>query len=286
MAAIIDKFTRYCGSRMLAALIACNVGVFLILLIATIAGNREGVSGNFSMPWLCVSSSTSIFLAHPWTLVTYMVTQYGFLHLFFNMLWLFWFGRFLLTTLSDRHLAFLYFGGGLTGGILFVAIYALFPGLSPAPTYLTGASAAVLSVMTASAVRTPDLRLMLFIFGEVKLKWVAIAAIVLTLLGVGGGNSGGQAAHVGGVLFGLAFSLLLKRGIDLSSRMRVTALPSRKKERKNVVRDANAVARAAAGRLSDTERLDFLLDKIRISGYASLSGAERRELNALSKKLN
>ncbi|MDE6298611.1 MAG: hypothetical protein K2M10_03040, partial [Muribaculaceae bacterium] len=93
-------------------------------------------------------------------------------------------------------------------------------------------------------------------------------------------------AHVGGGLFGRAFSLLLKRGIDLSSRMRVTALPSRKKARKNVVRDANAVARAAAGRLSDTERLDFLLDKIRISGYASLSGAERRELNALSKKLN
>lgn len=286
MAAIIDKFTHFCGSRMLASLIACNVGVFIILLIATIVGNHEGLPGNFSLPWLCVSSSSGIFLSHPWTLITYMVTQYGFLHLFFNMLWLFWFGRFLLTTLSDRHLGFLYFGGGLTGGILFVGIYSLFPSLSPAPTYLTGASAAVLAVMTASAVRTPDLRLMLFIFGEVKLKWVALAAIVLTLLGVGGGNSGGQLAHIGGVIFGLVFSLLLNKGIDLSSRVRIPSLPTRKKTRKNVVRDANAVARAAAGRLSDTERLDFLLDKIRISGYASLSADERRELNALSKKLN
>lgn len=37
---------------------------------------------------------------------------------------------------------------------------------------------------------------------------------------------------------------------------------------------------------NDTERLDQLLDKIRISGYGSLSAKERKELNDLSKRLN
>ena len=55
--------------------------------------------------------------------------------------------------------------------------------------------------------------------------------------------------------------------------------------RKNVRRDGNAVARAAGGRLSDMSRLDELLDKIRLSGYASLTDVERRELNALSRKI-
>lgn len=62
------------------------------------------------------------------------------------------------------------------------------------------ASASVLAVIAASAIRTPDLRLYLFLIGEVKLKWVALGCIVLTFAGVGGGNAGGQAAHVGGVL--------------------------------------------------------------------------------------
>ena len=39
------------------------------------------------------------------------------------------------------------------------------------------------------------------------------------------------------------------------------------------------------GRLSDMSRLDELLDKIRLSGYASLTDVERRELNALSRKI-
>ena len=37
--------------------------------------------------------------------------------------------------------------------------------------------------------------------------------------------------------------------------------------------------------MSDTDRLDALLDKIRVSGYASLSKDEREELKRLSKTI-
>lgn len=293
MVVFIDKFKRFCGSEALGGLILLNAAIFLLLWIILMAGNMSGITGNFTTQWLCVPANPSLFLLHFWTAVSYMFTHYDFLHLLFNMLWLLWFGRMLLTAFSDRHLLWLYVGGGLTGAILYVGTITLWPSLSPGGTYLCGASASVLAIMAASAVRTPDLRIRLLLLGDVKLKWLAIGCIILTFAGVGGGNSGGQAAHIGGVAFGLIFSLAANKGHDLSLRLKPK---SRKPEtdatgfnpppRKNVVRDGNAVARAASGRLSDTARLDELLDKIRISGYGSLTAGERNELNALSQRLD
>ncbi len=282
-AAFIDRCTRICGSRMLVALLLINVAVFLLAWGAIIIGNAWGLPGNFTLPWLCVSADPLAVLYHPWTPITYMVTQYSFLHLLFNMLWLFWFGRLLQTTLSDRHLILLYVGGGLTGALFFMLATLAF---SPSGAYLSGASASVLAIITACAFRTPDMRLMLFLFGEVKLKWIAIGCIVLTFAGVGGGNPGGQAAHIGGLLFAVAFSLLLKKGIDLSRHLPLHKDGAIRIRRKNVRRKPEALAKAVNGRLTDTDRLDQLLDKIRLSGYSSLSRGERQELNALSRKLN
>ena len=288
-AAFIERFKYICGSKALVWLLIINTAVFLVLRIAIFIGNAGGLPGNFTMQWLCMSAVPSSFIVHPWTIISYTVTQYDFLHLLFNMLWLFWFGRILQTTLSDRHLITLYIGGGIIGGVFFLLSAFL---LLPSSAFLCGASASVLAIMTACAIRTPELRLNLFLFGEVKLKWIAIGCIILTFLGVGGGNTGGQAAHIGGVVFGAAFALLLKRGFDLSRHIFPSAVGKAVREkassgsRRNVRRDGNAVAKAAAGRLSDSNRLDQLLDKIRFSGYASLSSSERQELNALSKRLN
>lgn len=301
MAAAFIDFQRFCGSRALAWLLTVNVGLFLILWVAILIGDALGMSGNFTMQWMCVPSQPSLILLRPWTMLTYMVTQYDFLHLLFNMLWLFWFGRMLLTTLSDRHLLWLYIGGGLLGAIFYAAANALWP-IAAGSSYLCGSSASVLAVMTASALRTPDLRVSLFLFGEVKLKWVAIACIALTFVGVGGGNAGGQAAHVAGVVFAIAFVMAVRKGFDPASKFqaslsRRSASPSSaaisahaapqaaSRPRRNVKRDGNAVAKAAAGRLNDAERLDLLLDKIRISGYASLTTTEKKELNALSQRI-
>lgn len=294
MTASIDKFKRVCGSAVLAWLLIINSFMFLFLWITVMIGNHFGVPGNFTMQWLCVSSSVPAALSHAWTALSYMVTHYDFLHLLFNMLWLFWFGRVLMTTLSDRHLLWLYIGGGIAGALLYIGVQAVYAGLSPEGTYLCGASASVLAVMSAAAMRTPDLRLYLIIFGEVKLKWIAVGCILLTLAGVGGGNTGAQAAHVGGVLYGVAFVYVLKKGFDPSKevegvkvrRKAVLKVMNAPLRRNNVVRDGHAVAKAASGKLSDANRLDALLDKIRLSGYSSLTDTERKELNALSQRLD
>lgn len=57
--------------------------------------------------------------------------------------------------------------------------------------------------------------------------------------------------------------------------------------RREPVRRVNtrATIKAMNNRMSDTERLDELLDKIRVSGYDSLSSKEKTELNYISSRL-
>lgn len=281
-------------SPYLTWLLLVNCIIFLVLWIVVMVGNYLGLPGNFTMQWLCISSTPSVIVSHFWTTVTYMVIHYDFLHLLFNMLWLFWFGRIFVYVFDGQHLLAIYVGGGLLGSMLYLLVQQLFPQLSPTGSYLCGASASVLAIIAAAALSMPDLPLRLFLFGKVKLKWVAVGCILLTFAGIGGGNVGGQAAHLGGVSYGLLFALVIRGGHDPVEKIAPAAQKIRRKvtltvtslpRHTNVVRDGNAVAKAAEGRLSDANRLDSLLDKIRLSGYSSLTDSERKELNALSQRL-
>ena len=86
------------------------------------------------------------------------------------------------------------------GAFFFIVSKALIPSLGGAS--LSGASAAVVAVMAEAALRRPDREFRLLLIGNVKLKWLAAVSLGLLLLGLGGGNAGGQAAHIGGALAG------------------------------------------------------------------------------------
>ena len=301
MAAFIDSLKRYCGgSSVLAGFIIANTVIFLAVWIVTLIGRHFGLEGNFTMPWLCVASSPADVMRHPWTLLTYMVTQYDFIHLLFNVLWLFWFGVFIPFTVSEKRRFMLYVGGGLTGAIFYVATNLLLNPSAIAPGFLCGASAAVLGVMTAVAIWEPKREIRLLFFGGVQMRWIAIICIALTFFGMNGGSWAAQSAHLGGVIFGAIFAMLTRGAAstasytcsDYFSRSGHTSRQDssnrgktpKRSIRLNVKRDGKAVADAAE-HLSDTGRLDVLLDKIRISGYSSLSAGERNELMLLSQRL-
>lgn len=256
---MLDKWKYYCGgSRLLAWLTLGLPTVWLLVTLLSLAGKVM----HFYIPvaeWLTLPSLFPLFLSRPWTLITYMAVHFDVLHMLFNVLWLYWFGRIMLLSLSDRHLAVAFAGGGIMGGILFLISAALGYGSG----WLCGCSAAVIAVMCATAIRLPDHPLHLFLIGEVKLKWVAAACCLLTFIG-GGGN---QAAHIGGLLWGVAFGIMLTR--------------SGRRPR----RDADRMVKVLKNRQDDIRRLDELLDKIRLSGYGSLSNKERKELNELSSRI-
>lgn len=273
----INRLKEYCGgSRALAWLLAIvggsGIGCMIWLLICWIAGiNPSAIN-----IWLALSADPLTALTHFWTLGSYMGLHFSPLHLIFNLLWLYWFGLMLTDIRSDKTLLNLFIGGGVAGGILYIiasSIWSHNPG-----AYLSGDSCAVLSVMTATGILMPDKRLNLFLIGEVKIKWIALVCVLLTLLGGTGGAA--QAAHIGGVLWGVGGSLYYKGFFNNSRKERPrTQRPHHPRH------NARETARAMQ-QLSDHERLDQLLDKIRISGYDSLSAREKTELDHISARLD
>lgn len=279
---ILDKWISICGgSRVLAWLTVINVAVWLVVAILSIATSAFHLHIPLES-WLSLPSYFPTFITRPWTLLTYMVVQYDFLHLLFNVLWLYWFGIIIVNVYSDRFLLWLYIGGGLAGGVFFLASSALGWGGG----WLCGSSASVLAVMAAAAVRLPNHRLNLFLIGPVALKWVAIICAVLTFIG-GGGN---QPAHIGGLLFGIIYSLgLWPLTVSLhrggSSPSRVPNLPHAGGAGGGTRRRPDKVIDAFERHRRDMARLDEILDKIKTSGYESLSRRERSELQDLSTRI-
>ncbi len=274
----IDRFRRLCGgSRTISTLIGVNIVIGVILWTTSAVMRMTHHDPTQFAMFMALPSSFAEFIRHPWTLATYMVTQFSLLHLLFNVLWLYWFGQFMLISAAEmsnrsreRNLLMIYAGGGLAGGMAY--ILASLCGAS-AGAYLCGASASVLAIMSVVALKMPDYEITLFLIGRVKVKWFAIICILITLIGTGGASAAGSVAHLGGIAFGVFHSL----------RDKITRPLSLFTPRKKM--NVKAMVKASQGRLSDSDRLDELLDKIRLSGFDSLTERERKELNALSARL-
>lgn len=250
-------------------IIRINVGVALLCWLTSIIASAQDSGFSFAA-WLSVPASLSALASLAWTPLTYMFTQTQPLHLIFNMLWLFWFGQVLSDATDQKHIWRGYIIGGLSGALFFIVSKTLIPSLGGAS--LSGASGAVVAIMVEAAFRQPDREFRLFLIGNVKLKWLAVISLGLLLLGLGGGNAGGQAAHIGGALAGCILFFFDRR--KRIGRKTVRTSP----------RQAAKVVNAMAAYRTDMERLDELLDKIKLSGYESLTRSEKKELQKLSDR--
>ena len=273
-----------------------NVGVFVatsLLGILWMLFNRDGA---FILRYLQLPAWTVQFIRQPWSLLTYMFMHAGILHLLFNMLWLYWFGQMFLSLFSAKHFRGLYLLGGFCGGLLYMFAYNVFPYFRESLyySYLLGASASVLAIVVATAVRAPEYRVNFMFIGTVRLKYVALFMVVTDLLFITSGNAGGHIAHLGGALAGWWFTSGLSRGHDvtawinrmldwLSGGMR---FPKKAKKPKMEVhygdkaKDYNYNAR----KKQQSEEIDRILDKLKKSGYNSLTSEEKKSLFDASKK--
>ena len=303
------------SSSTLMKIIWVNIGVFILLrltaIICIFAGNPDFI--NVIMAYVQLPSSLPLLLTRPWTLVTYMFAQYDVLHILFNLLWLYWFGTLFMMVATRRQLFALYILGGLGGAILFLLSYNLLPAFAYRNAMLIGSSASVIAIVTATAILMPDFRMHLLLIGSISLKWIAIATIVLVLIGVTGSNAGGEIAHIGGVAVGALYGLRMKRGHDITrpfnqafdrlanlwNRFAATVSgsftsPRPRKTPKDKSRTARSTStgspRPTSGNRpqcaqSDREELDSILDKIKKSGYSALTPEERQRLFDVSRKI-
>lgn len=271
---ISDRVTRFFGGNcILAMLIFANVAAALILWVVSLVLHFAGGRGEVLDSLLALPSDTMDFATHPWTLVTYSFVHYSPLHLLFNMLWLYWFGRMLSDVERSETILKLYLWSTVAGGVFYI-LASLVTDYGPG-SYLTGASAGVLGIMCAVALRMPNRTVMLFLLGEVRIKWIAIVCVVLTLAGSGIGLQT-QCAHIGGILTGVVW-FMLRRRLRRANRRSNPGFKSR---------NIKSTIRVMQRSVPDHQRLDELLDKVRISGYDSLSNKEKAELNHISSRLS
>ena len=255
-------------------LLIANVVVFLALL--ALPPQLEN--------WLAFIPART--LVQPWSVVTYMFVHGDLLHLFFNMLILFFFGPPLERMWGGREFLKFYLISGL-GGAAFSYVFAFHAGV-------VGASGALFGVMLAFAMNWPDMPIHIWGILPVKAKWlvafmVAISILTITGQSIGGRSADGVAhfAHLGG--FAAAY-LYLKLDDRLTNRVKRLKKFVSRRRRLDVTpgggESGGSTPPPRPRRQEDKvlDEVDRVLDKISESGLGSLSPRELELLDEVSKR--
>ena len=288
------KLTFRNGSN-LTRLIYINIAVFVLITIVAIIGfliTNPEISEK-ALDLFSVPASLHTLLARPWTLITYMFTHKDIWHILFNMLWLYWFGRIFLEYLDGRKLVAVYLLGGISGAIVYIISFNIFPAFTGivADSVAIGASASVMAIVIAIAAYVPDYTVQLFLFGRIKIKYMALAIFVLTSIMDFSVNSGGKLAHIGGAFFGYIYIINLRHGHDLGKGFNkiidffVTIFKPRKKLKVTHKKVATEYEYNKI-KTDHQKQINNILDKISKGGYDSLTKEEKETLFKESQKKN
>lgn len=252
-------------------LLVINVGVFLVDSVLT--GSSRG---NWASPnWVGrFSAEQGILGFQAWRIVTYQFLHAGFLHLLFNMIGLWIFGRLMEQWWGSKRFLAFYLLCGVGGGLLFAAASA-FPAIAfitPA-TPLVGASGCVLGCVAGCMMKYGREQIgFMFIPITFTILMLGGAYIFLDALEVlaGGRSAGSAVAHLGGAIFGF---LLVKnaRWLDWADRVSPSAIKTGINEgRYEKKRQAEAAAEA---------EVDRILAKVADKGLQSLTKKEKKAMN-------
>ncbi|MDG5491511.1 rhomboid family intramembrane serine protease [Psychroserpens sp. SPM9] len=263
-----------------------NVLVFgIIALIGAIYFlATKGSFNNFVADWFALHSDFKEMVFKPWTFFSYFFLHFGFMHLFGNMIGLYFFGRVFLTFFNVKQFVSYYILGGLFAGLIFAISYNVFPALVDQNTYLVGASASVFSVLFGATAKAPNYTFNLFGMLRIPLWVIAGLYTLLFLSSIPLGNTGGELAHLGGAFFGYFMTYQLEKGRDISKSFQnlldwfsqlfssKTSLKTVHKSGKSKVAGHN---KAEFNEFNKQKKVDLILDKISKSGYESLTEEEK-----------
>jgi membrane associated rhomboid family serine protease len=288
MSGLIEELRTQFISRHGAAakLVVINVGLYLAFGLISVTLFLSGKKAAFDsiITYFTLPSDIHSLLYRPWTMFTYMFVHHptAVFHILFNMLWLYWMGRILREFAGDNVTWAAYLYGGLAGGIFYVAAFNVFPGLSGFNGRLLGASAGVNGVLMAAAALVPNYPIHLFLFGAVRLKWLAAILLLMDLVLISGANPGGMIAHLGGAAMGFVLIVLRRHGVDLTGvfdffrRSSPHSTRSYRNPRMRVVHPPPPKP--------TPQEIDRILDKIQAVGYQNLTKEEKQTLFRASQE--
>ena len=277
----------------LSQLIIINVAVFLVIALLRVFVVLFEIPAPDLRPYIEISSSISYTFKHIWVLFTYMFVHYDVLHILFNMLMLYWFGRIFLTYFTPKNLIALYLLGGLAGALFYMLTFNTIPYfVKMNPSSMIGASASVMAIIFGAAFYNRDQEVMMFLFGRIKIVYIAVFIFALDFLALGGSsNQGGHIAHIGGAMLGYFYATQYKKGKDITCWINLLidkivnlfkAKPNMRVTRKNNKSEDDFSYNQR--KHNESSEVDRILDKIKQSGYNSLNNDEKKRLFDASNK--
>jgi len=279
------------------SLIYINIAVFVLVKAVAIVCKLFLLKGFTFTAILAMPYDLHILGAKFWTPITYMFYHEDIWHILFNMLWLYWFGMLFLSYFSGKQLVSVYIFGGLAAAAFYLLSFNTIPyylSQFSSNSYMLGASGAIMAVVVAVAVWQPNAQIRLLFIGAVKLKYIAIVFVLLSFFKLTGGNAGGEVAHLGGAAAGWLFAFCLKRkNTDITAWVThvidwfATIFRPRKQPKLKFTKpDYSRMTDAEfnMNKAQNAEQIDRILDKIKASGYESLTNEEKQFLFSQGKK--
>ncbi|MDM7995244.1 MAG: rhomboid family intramembrane serine protease [Acidobacteriota bacterium] len=188
------------------ALIAANVGVFLLQILSHLLGSHF-IDLYFGLVPIRVTREHML-----WQFVTYMFLHGGIFHIFFNMLTLFMFGNELERYWGTHRFLTYYFITGIGAGFCswLVAMNSW--------SIVIGASGAIYGLLLAYGITYPNRIVYLNFLLPLKVKWLVLIMGAMAFLSSISGSEPGVAsiAHLGGMVVGYLFL----KGRDWGDRYR------------------------------------------------------------------
>ena len=237
-----------------------------------------------------MSSDSNNLLSNPWTLISHMFYHQGFIHLLFNLIGLYFYGKIFTQYLNQKQLFSTYIIGGLFGALFYYLTFNYLNAfIDDGKNFAFGASAAVLAILTAISSYAPNYQIYVPLITKIKLKHLAITFIILDIILIPSNNGGGHIAHLGGAFYGLYYGHRLKQGKDISiwfnKLIDSIANYFRKDSKlKTVHKRAKTDDTWRNEKKQNQIQINNILDKISKSGYDSLNDKEKELLFKESKK--
>nr|MDA3821389.1 rhomboid family intramembrane serine protease [Bacteroidales bacterium] len=220
----------------------------------------------------------------------YMFTH-GFLyHIVFNLLVLYWFGKYFIDEFGLKKILGVYLLGGLGGAVMFISFYNIFPFFEDVKSIsiATGASASVMAIAVAVATIVPNRKMTIVLLGQIKILYVVLFLFVTSTILDFTDNTGGKIAHLGGAIVGYLFANYYKKGKDITrgfDRFMDSFLSMFKKRKKMKVSYKRPVDdfEYNKNKVEEQKEIDEILDKISKAGYDSLNKSEKEKLFNMKK---
>jgi len=237
-----------------------NIIVFIITLNPSLYNSVSS--------WFALQSDAVLYHFQIWRLATYMFLHGDFLHILFNMFFLWMFGRELEYEWGGREFLKFYFICGIGAGLLNIVVSS---------SWTIGASGAIYGIMVAYALLYPNREILIYFLFPVKIKYFVSFLVFIAFFSTMGAQRDmiAHAAHLGGAVIGFIY---------LKYKTQIIHLPNifkQKPKKTNLKYSSGAEGKVDYYR----KKIDEILDKINSVGYLNLTDEEKELLEEGSKYL-